>query len=69
MKIPLFKAYSLVPDTPEQAKIRDGVIEFGGSISHSPVSGIQWYTRGMEYYAYGVFDEDETAVAFKLKYL
>jgi hypothetical protein len=68
VKIFLFESYTNQSDTPDQSRLRQGVVDCGGSISHVG-TGIKWHVRGQGYTAYGVFDRDEDAVAFKLKYL
>ena len=68
MKIFLFDSYTKQSDTPDQARLRQGVVDCGGSISHVK-TGVAWYVRGQGYKAYGVFDSDADAIAFKLRYL
>lgn len=68
MKIWLFDSYTKNFNTPEQNRLLDGVVECGGSISHVS-NGVNWFVKGQGYDAYGVFDRDEDAIAFKLKYL
>lgn len=68
MRIWLFDSYTKSMNTPEQKRLLDGVVECGGSISHV-ATGVQWHVRGQGYDAYAVFDCDEDAIAFKLKYL
>jgi hypothetical protein len=68
MKIFLFDSYTMQRDTLDQARLRQGVVDCGGRISHVS-TGVQWHLRGNGYEAFGVFDRDEDAVAFKLRYL
>jgi hypothetical protein len=69
VKIHLFGSYTRLENTPEQNRLLDGVIECGGSISHVSDGGPKWFMNGSGYQAFGVFDRDEDAIAFKLKYL
>lgn len=68
MKIFLFDSYTNQRDSPDQERLRQGVVDCGGSISHVK-NGVRWHIRGQGYDAYGVFDCDEDAIQFKLKYL